>query len=101
MFDVSKGLELLLNSIGANKNIVLSEDEYQILKKTGIYTKKFDIDTYLTDTKKLTVIVNIYFPEEDSEEFIKNNDGNYVVPEESISSPFLELEDEDEEEDWE
>lgn len=96
MFDVSKGLELLIHSKG---NLVLSEREYQILKKTGILTKKFDVNSL--DNKFLKVIVNIYFPEENSEEFIKDIDGNYIVPDGSLGSPFLELEDEDEEEDWE
>lgn len=99
-FNVSKGLELLLGSIGVSKNIVLSEEEYQILKKTGIFTKKFSVSSL--DDKTLNVIINIYFPEEDSEEFVRDNDGNYIVPEESLGSPFLELEDEDEDdEDWE
>ena len=95
MFDVSKGLELLIHS---KSNVVLSEKEYQILKKTGIVTKKLSISSL--DDKTLVVIINVYFPEEDSEEFTKDNNGNYIVPESSRGSPFLELEDEDEE-DWE
>ena len=99
-FDVSFGLELLVDSALTKKSLVLSEEEYQILKKTGIYTKKFSVASL---GKDLNVVINIYFPEEDSEEFKQDEDGNYIVPNESLGSPFLEFDEEEDEdeEDWE
>lgn len=97
-FNISNGLELLLHS---NGNLVLSKEEYQVLKHTGIYTKKVSLDSL--DNNKLIVIVNVYFPDECAEDFKLDNNGNYIVPDDSIGSPFLELSDEDEDdiEDWE
>ena len=98
MFNVSNGLDLMVDSLIQSQSLVLSEEEYQILKKTGIYTKYFNLDSLGNDVLK--VAINIYFPEEDSEEFIKDSNGNYIILEDSLGSPFLEVdEDDDEEED--
>lgn len=99
-FNVTSSLCLLVESLLDNQDILLSTDEYQILKKTGILTKHLSLESFGNDI--LQVAINIYYPEEDSTEFDQDTNGLYIVPKDSLGSPFLEVsEDEDDEEIWE